>query len=300
MAGVAGHSGYKGDPWGRLQRTSHYLAVTTFGTIADAEKAIEHVRSVHRRVRGTDELGRPYAADDPHLLRWVHVAEIWSFLNAYQAYAAEPLTAGRGRPLRHADQPRRLAARRDRPADDGAGARRGHRRLPPRAGEHGGRARGDPLHAAEPAGPAGRPPRLRADRRRRGRAAARPGPAVRCGCRSTAPASPSPRAPAASRPRWCAGGWPASTTAHPVTAVSSRRAREQRLEPRSAPRGDCATCSSPARPPPPAPPSVRWPPPPTPTGTPPSTSPPGNRPRSRSRSSGRRCTPTSRSSPPPR
>ena len=93
MAGVAGHSGYKGDPWGRLQRTSHYLAVTTFGTVEDAEQAIAHVRSVHRRVRGKDELGHRYAADDPHLLRWVHVAEIWSFLNAFQAYAAEPLTA---------------------------------------------------------------------------------------------------------------------------------------------------------------------------------------------------------------
>jgi uncharacterized protein (DUF2236 family) len=93
MAGVAGHSGYKGDPWGRLQRTSHYLAVTTFGTVADAELAIAHVRSVHRRVRGTDELGRAYAADDPHLLRWVHVAEIWSFLQAFQAYAAAPLGA---------------------------------------------------------------------------------------------------------------------------------------------------------------------------------------------------------------
>lgn len=91
MAGVAGHSGYKGDPWGRLQRTSHYLAVTTFGTVADAEQAIAHVRSVHQVVRGTDELGRPYAATDPHLLRWVHVAEIWSFLTAYQRYAAEPL-----------------------------------------------------------------------------------------------------------------------------------------------------------------------------------------------------------------
>src|SRR5687768_18371438 len=28
MAGVAAHSGFKGDPWGRLQRTSHFLAVT--------------------------------------------------------------------------------------------------------------------------------------------------------------------------------------------------------------------------------------------------------------------------------
>lgn len=92
MAGVAGHSGYKGDPWGRLQRTSHYLAVTTFGTVADAEEAIEHVRSVHQRVRGKDQRGRPYAASDPHLLRWVHVAEIWSFLTAYQSYAATPLS----------------------------------------------------------------------------------------------------------------------------------------------------------------------------------------------------------------
>src|SRR3954466_12309333 len=28
--GVAGHSGFRGDPWGRLQRTSYFLAVTTF------------------------------------------------------------------------------------------------------------------------------------------------------------------------------------------------------------------------------------------------------------------------------
>ncbi len=93
MAGVAGHSGYKGDPWGRLQRTSHYLAVTTFGTVEGAERAIARVRSVHRTVRGEDPFGRPYAADDPHLLRWVHVAEIWSFLTAFQAYAAAPLSA---------------------------------------------------------------------------------------------------------------------------------------------------------------------------------------------------------------
>ena len=91
MAGVAGHSGYKGDPWGRLQRTSHYLAVTTFGTAEHAMESIEVVRAVHRRVRGVDHRGREYAADDPHLLRWVHVAEIWSFLTAFQAYAAEPL-----------------------------------------------------------------------------------------------------------------------------------------------------------------------------------------------------------------
>ena len=51
------------------------------------------MRSVHRRVRGKDEQGGPYAADDPHLLRWVHVAEI-SVPRAFQAYASQPLTPG--------------------------------------------------------------------------------------------------------------------------------------------------------------------------------------------------------------
>ena len=92
MAGVAGHSGYKGDPWGRLQRTSTFLATTTFGTIGDAEALIERVRGIHQGVRGRAPDGRPYAASDPHLLRWVHVAEADSFLQAYQRYAATALT----------------------------------------------------------------------------------------------------------------------------------------------------------------------------------------------------------------
>lgn len=93
MAGVAGHSGYQGDPWGRLQRTSRYIATTTFGTVPAAESAIARVRSIHARVTGVDDLGLSYAASDPHLLRWVHVAEIVSFLAAYQAFSQRPLTA---------------------------------------------------------------------------------------------------------------------------------------------------------------------------------------------------------------
>ncbi len=92
MAGVAGHSGYRSDPWGRLQRTSDYLAVTTYGTIPDAEAAIAKVRTVHERVRGRDERGRAYRASDPHLLAWVHLAETDSFLRAYRAFGARPLT----------------------------------------------------------------------------------------------------------------------------------------------------------------------------------------------------------------
>lgn len=92
MAGVAGHSGYKSDPWGRLQRTADYIAITTYATIPDAEATIAKVRSVHERVRGRDVHDRPYRASDPHLLAWVHAAEIRSFLDAYQAFGAGRLT----------------------------------------------------------------------------------------------------------------------------------------------------------------------------------------------------------------
>lgn len=92
MAGVADHSGYRGDPWGRLQRTSGFISTTTFGTIEDAERLLARIRGIHRRVHGTTEDGRPYRADDPHLLTWVHVAEADSFLTCYQSYGGSPLS----------------------------------------------------------------------------------------------------------------------------------------------------------------------------------------------------------------
>jgi uncharacterized protein (DUF2236 family) len=91
MAGVAEHSDYRGDPWGRLQRTSMFLAVTTFGPAADAQRAVDRVRGIHQRVRGTAPDGRRYHASDPHLLEWVHIAEVDSFLLAHQLYGAAPL-----------------------------------------------------------------------------------------------------------------------------------------------------------------------------------------------------------------
>ncbi|HTH84579.1 oxygenase MpaB family protein [Mycobacterium sp.] len=91
MAGVAQHSDYRGDPWGRLQRTSTFLAVTTFGTATDAQRAVDRVRGIHQRVHGIAADGRPYRASDPHLLEWVHIAEVDSFLLAHQLYGANPL-----------------------------------------------------------------------------------------------------------------------------------------------------------------------------------------------------------------
>jgi uncharacterized protein (DUF2236 family) len=96
MRAVSEHSGYRGDMWGRLHRTSTFLAVTTFGAADDAQQAVDAVRRIHERVVGEMPDGTPYAASDPHLLRWVHVAEVDSFLRAHTVYGTRPLDrAGR-------------------------------------------------------------------------------------------------------------------------------------------------------------------------------------------------------------
>jgi len=93
MAGVADHSDFRTDPWGRLQRTAEFLTWTTFGTNEQAERACRRVRAVHTTVHGTAPDGRAYDATDPHLLRWVHLAETDSFLAAHQRYGTPHLDA---------------------------------------------------------------------------------------------------------------------------------------------------------------------------------------------------------------
>lgn len=95
MAGVAQHSDYRNDPWGRLHRTGRFVGATTFGNTAAAERAVNVVRNVHKRVTGFAPDGRPYSANDPHLLLWVHVTEVDSFLAAYRRYGNNRLSPQR-------------------------------------------------------------------------------------------------------------------------------------------------------------------------------------------------------------
>lgn len=92
MAGVADHSDYRQDPWGRLHRTGRFVGATTFGNTKTAERIIKVVHNVHKRVEGTAPDGRPYSANDPHLLAWVHITEVDSFLAAYDRYGSGKLT----------------------------------------------------------------------------------------------------------------------------------------------------------------------------------------------------------------
>src|ERR1700722_17982408 len=91
MAAVAEHSDYHGAPGGRRQRPSRFIGATTFGDAAGVQQAIARVQAIHQRVNGTAPDGRPYAASDPHLLTWVHIAEADSFLRAHSSFGARPL-----------------------------------------------------------------------------------------------------------------------------------------------------------------------------------------------------------------
>jgi uncharacterized protein (DUF2236 family) len=86
LAGVWDHSNFRQDMLGRLRRTSQFIAGTTFGSRRDADWLIEKVRTIHLQVTGTAADGRPYAASDPDLLTWVHVAEVSNFLGAHLRY----------------------------------------------------------------------------------------------------------------------------------------------------------------------------------------------------------------------
>ncbi|HBH63132.1 MAG TPA: histidine kinase, partial [Erwinia persicina] len=86
LAGVWDHSTFRDDMMGRLRRTSQFIAVTTFGNTADAHTLIARVKRIHLRVTGVDARGQPYAASDPQLLTWVHVAETRCFLAAHLRY----------------------------------------------------------------------------------------------------------------------------------------------------------------------------------------------------------------------
>jgi len=86
LAGVWDHSNFRHDMSGRLKRTARFIAGTTYGDRAEAQGLIDRVSAIHARVAGALPDGAPYAAQDPDLLTWVHVAEVSSFLAAYLRY----------------------------------------------------------------------------------------------------------------------------------------------------------------------------------------------------------------------
>ena len=81
VAAVAQNSGYRSDPWGRLARTSEYVGTVVYGSTEQVEAAGSRLRRIHARMSAIDpRTGETFRIDEPELLRWVHVAEVESFL----------------------------------------------------------------------------------------------------------------------------------------------------------------------------------------------------------------------------
>jgi len=99
--GVADHSGFAAEGWGRVRRLKRTLAAMltlTFGTPEESAGAAAAINRIHDRVHGrlagaagTFATSAQYSAHDPALLAWVHATLVDTFLITYERFVA-PLT----------------------------------------------------------------------------------------------------------------------------------------------------------------------------------------------------------------
>ena len=92
-AGVAEHSNYREDPFGRLYRTLDTVTTIVFGPTDDAEEAAERLHRIHTRVTGKADDGTAYDATSHDLIMWVHATLVDTSLLVYENYV-ERLTLG--------------------------------------------------------------------------------------------------------------------------------------------------------------------------------------------------------------
>jgi uncharacterized protein (DUF2236 family) len=100
--GVAEHSGFRENPWKRLEGTMNAVWAVVFGSRSQADRAAARVRAMHGKVNGTLSeplgsfpAGTPYSALDPALLLWVHATLVDSALVVHSQWV---------RPLSEAEQ----------------------------------------------------------------------------------------------------------------------------------------------------------------------------------------------------
>ena len=98
--GVAQHSDFRADPFGRLRRTLDTTMALVFGDGPTAERAIRRLNGVHATVRGdvTDPETASrvsgvdgYRALDPELLLWVQATLVVTSVRAYRRWVG-PVT----------------------------------------------------------------------------------------------------------------------------------------------------------------------------------------------------------------
>ncbi|HET7028392.1 MAG TPA: oxygenase MpaB family protein [Candidatus Limnocylindrales bacterium] len=100
-AGVDQHSGFRTDPWRRLEATIRSFLTVVYGRRSAALGEIARLNGLHRDIRGpvpdaelAARFGETYTARDPELSLWVHATLVDSTIVAYDALV-EPLSRTR-------------------------------------------------------------------------------------------------------------------------------------------------------------------------------------------------------------
>ncbi len=99
-AGVAEHTNFRADPFGRLQRTLDAMNAIVFRDREAALEAARRVEATHDRVRGRlaraagpFPAGTPYSGRDPELVCWVWATLVDTAVVSYERFVA-PLEGG--------------------------------------------------------------------------------------------------------------------------------------------------------------------------------------------------------------
>jgi uncharacterized protein (DUF2236 family) len=79
--GVADHSDFERDPFGRLVATLNTMTAVVFGNVEQSQRAVASMQAVHGRV-----VGDGYSANDPELLQWVYATLIDTALDVHTRF----------------------------------------------------------------------------------------------------------------------------------------------------------------------------------------------------------------------
>jgi uncharacterized protein (DUF2236 family) len=83
-AGVAEHSSFRRDPWGRLLRTLDYTYSMTYGGPELAAATGRGMREMHKRIKGVKPDGERYHALEPEAYAWVHATLVHSIVRGHE------------------------------------------------------------------------------------------------------------------------------------------------------------------------------------------------------------------------
>lgn len=89
-AGVAEHSNFREDPYGRLVRTLDYVNVSVFGGDVAAAEMGRRTREMHKRIKGVMADGTRYHSLEPGPFAWVHATLVHSIVKCARRFGDRP------------------------------------------------------------------------------------------------------------------------------------------------------------------------------------------------------------------